>query len=152
MGGKVGAAETEATYAVLADEVPGVSGEINDQTFTFTVVGSDKGLVATDAKIFEKAGIKAGDRFSYTLKDGVLASVTKDTNVVTGVVNAKNDDYIVIGNGDPMTVAADCVTYLLSDDGMAASSFKVGDTVKAYTNGKEGADLRIVAIVVTAEG
>ena len=151
VGGKVGAAETEATYAFLADEVPGVSGEINDQTFTFTVVGSDKGLVATDAKIFEKAGIKAGDRFSYTLKDGVLASVTKDTNVVTGVVNAKNDDYIVIGNGDPMTVAADCVTYLLSDDGMAASSFKVGDTVKAYTNGKEGADLRIVAIVVTAE-
>ncbi len=51
-----------------------------------------------------------------------------------------------------MTVAADCVTYLLSDDGMAASSFKVGDTVKAYTNGKEGNDLRIVAIVVTAEG
>ena len=152
VGGKVGAAETEATYAFLADEVPGVSGEINDQTFTFTVVGSDKGLVATDAKIFEKKDIHAGDRFSYTLKDGKLANVEKDTNVVTGVVSAKNDDYVVIGDGNPITVAADCVTYLLSDDGMAASSFKVGDTVKAYTNGKEGNDKRIVAIVVTAEG
>ena len=152
VGGKVGAAETEATYAFLADEVPGVSGEINDQTYTFTVVGGVTELTAAKADIFEKAGVKAGDRFSYTLKDGKLATVTKDKNFVTGEVSAKNDDYVVIGNGDPITVAADCVTYLLNDDGLTASSYKVGDTVKAYTNGKEGNDLRIVAIVVTTEG
>ena len=152
VGGKVGAAETEATYAFLADEVPGVSGEINDQTYTFTVVGGVTELTAAKADIFEKAGVKAGDRFSYTLKDGKLATVTKDKNFVTGKVTAKNDDYVVIADGNPITVAADCVTYLLNDDGLTASSYKVGDTVKAYTNGKEGNDLRIVAIVVTAEG
>ena len=58
MGGKVGAAETEATYAFLADEVPGVSGEINDQTYTFTVVGGVTELTAAKADIFEKAGVK----------------------------------------------------------------------------------------------
>ena len=145
---------TDTTYAFLADDVPGVGGETGKNTYTFSVLGaSETELVAKSADIFSSKHIGVGDRFSYTLEDGKLKDVEKVDANATGELKAKNDDYIVVGDGEAMTLADNCATFLINEDGeLVASSYKVGDTVKVYTNDKTGADLRVIAIVVTTEG
>ena len=154
VGGKVAASETN--YAILADAVPGIGGTASNKTYTYAVVGAGTTteLVADKDTVF--SGIAVGDRFSYVIEDGKVKNVEKvaNTTKVTGTIKAMNDDYIVVDNGDALTVSADCEYFLKDADTntvAAGAAAKVDDQVIVYTNGKTGSDLKVVAIVITKE-
>ena len=157
--GKVATAETTQTYDFLTSDSYGrelaADGSI---LYVFSVNGVEDGLKATSEDIFTKAGVKAGDRFSYTLKDGKLANVTKvepskdySGKEVQAIVDK---DYIALKDVNTTLALADDFEVWLYDatnHTFTADSVEAGDVVNVYTNGKTGADLKVIAMVITKE-
>ena len=148
------AVESEKTYAILADAEPGIGGETGKNTYTYAVVGAGKDV--TELVSDTELTFAVGTRFSYVLKDGKITQVQAVTGnyVVEGSIDVKNDDYIVVDNGDAMTLADDCEIFLIdsvTETLVGASDVNAEDEVIVYTNGKTGSDLRVVAIVIEVQ-
>ena len=155
--GKVASATSDAKYGFLLDTVPSVrkaADGTNLYVFSVMIDGDNKAeLISSDAEAFK--GIGKAERFSYTEKDGELASV------MTAPAKAEwsgKDHYVeVVGEGylglkgvnDTVTLADKCVVYEYdaATNTYAESTVAVNSIVNVYVNAKN----EVTMIVIVGE-
>ena len=155
--GKVASATSDAKYGFLLDTVPSVrkaADGTNLYVFSVMIDGDNKAeLISSDAEAFK--GIGKAERFSYTEKDGELASV------MAAPAKAEwsgKDHYVeVVGEGylglkgvnDTVTLADKCVVYEYdaATNTYAESTVAVNSIVNVYVNTKD----EVTMIVIVGE-
>ena len=155
--GKVASATSDAKYGFLLDTVPSVrkaADGTNLYVFSVMIDGDNKAeLISSDAEAFK--GIGKAERFSYTEKDGELASV------MAAPAKAEwsgKDHYVeVVGEGylglkgvnDTVTLADKCVVYEYdaATNTYAESTVAVNSIVNVYVNAKD----EVTMIVIVGE-
>lgn len=155
--GKVASATSDAKYGFLLDTVPSVrkaADGTNLYVFSVMIDGDNKAeLISSDAEAFK--GIGKAERFSYTEKDGELASV------MAAPAKAEwsgKDHYVeVVGEGylglkgvnDTVTLADKCVVYEYdaATNTYAESTVAVNSIVNVYVNAKN----EVTMIVIVGE-
>ena len=156
---KAASATSDAKYGFLLDTVPSVrKAADNSDLYVFSVMidGNNKAeLISSDAKVFEDKSVAKNDRFSYTEKDGELASV------MAAPAKAEwsgKDHYVeVVGEGylglkgvnDTVTLADKCVVYEYdaATNTYAESTVAVNSIVNVYVNAKD----EVTMIVIVGE-
>ena len=154
---KAASATSDAKYGFLLDTVPSVrKAADNSDLYVFSVMidGNNKAeLISSDADAFK--GIAKNDRFSYTEKDGKLASV------MAAPAKAEwsgKDHYVeVVGEGylglkgvnDTVTLADKCVVYEYDSvtNTYAESTVAVNSILNVYVNAKN----EVTMIVIVGE-
>ena len=154
---KPASATSDAKYGFLLDTVPSVrKAADNSDLYVFSVMidGNNKAeLISSDADAFK--GIAKNDRFSYTEKDGKLASV-KAAPAKAEWSGEKH--YVeVVGEGylglkdvkDTVTLADKCVVYEYdaATNTYAESTVAVNSIVNVYVNAKD----EVTMIVIVGE-
>ena len=154
---KAASATSDAKYGFLLDTVPSVrKAADNSDLYVFSVMidGNNKAeLISSDADAFK--GIAKNDRFSYTEKDGKLASV-KAAPAKAEWSGEKH--YVeVVGEGylglkdvkDTVTLADKCVVYEYDSvtNTYAESTVAVNSIVNVYVNAKN----EVTMIVIVGE-
>ena len=154
---KAASATSDAKYGFLLDTVPSVrKAADNSDLYVFSVMidGNNKAeLISSDADAFK--GIAKKDRFSYTEKDGKLASV-KAAPAKAEWSGEKH--YVeVVGEGylglkdvkDTVTLADKCVVYEYdaATNTYAESTVAVNSIVNVYVNAKD----EVTMIVIVGE-
>ena len=154
---KAASATSDAKYGFLLDTVPSVrKAADNSDLYVFSVMidGNNKAeLISSDADAFK--GIAKNDRFSYTEKDGKLASV-KAAPAKAEWSGEKH--YVeVVGEGylglkdvkDTVTLADKCVVYEYdaATNTYAESTVAVNSIVNVYVNAKD----EVTMIVIVGE-
>ena len=154
---KAASATSDAKYGFLLDTVPSVrKAADNSDLYVFSVMidGNNKAeLISSDADAFK--GIAKNDRFSYTEKDGKLASV-KAAPAKAEWSGEKH--YVeVVGEGylglkdvkDTVTLADKCVVYEYDSatNTYAESTVAVNSILNVYVNAKD----EVTMIVIVGE-
>ena len=155
--GKVASATSDAKYGFLLDTVPSVrkaADGTNLYVFSVMIDGDNKAeLISSDAEAFK--GIGKAERFSYTEKDGELASVMAAPAKAEW---SDKDHYVeVVGEGylglkgvnDTVTLADKCVVYEYdaATNTYAESTVAVNSIVNVYVNTKD----EVTMIVIVGE-
>lgn len=155
--GKVASATSDAKYGFLLDTVPSVrkaADGTNLYVFSVMIDGNNKAeLISSDAEAFK--GIAKADRFSYTEKDGELASVKAapakaEWSGKDHYVEVVGEGYLGLKNvNDTVTVAADCVVYEYdaATNTYAESTVAVNSILNVYVNAKD----EVTMIVIVGE-
>ena len=156
---KAASATSDAKYGFLLDTVPSVrKAADNSDLYVFSVMidGNNKAeLISSDAKAFEDKNIAKNARFSYTEKDGELASV--EAAPAKAEWSGKDHYVEVVGEGylglkgvnDTVTLADKCVVYEYDSatNTYAESTVAVNSILNVYVNAKN----EVTMIVIVGE-
>lgn len=156
---KAASATSDAKYGFLLDTVPSVrKAADNSDLYVFSVMidGNNKAeLISSDAKAFEDKSIAKNARFSYTEKDGKLASV--EAAPAKAEWSGKDHYVEVVGEGylglkgvnDTVTLADKCVVYEYDSatNTYAESTVAVNSILNVYVNAKN----EVTMIVIVGE-
>lgn len=156
---KAASATSDAKYGFLLDTVPSVrKAADNSDLYVFSVMidGNNKAeLISSDAKAFEDKNIAKNARFSYTEKDGKLASV--EAAPAKAEWSGKDHYVEVVGEGylglkgvnDTVTLADKCVVYEYdaATNTYAESTVAVNSILNVYVNAKN----EVTMIVIVGE-
>ena len=156
---KAASATSDAKYGFLLDTVPSVrKAADNSDLYVFSVMidGNNKAeLISSDAKAFEDKNIAKNARFSYTEKDGKLASV--EAAPAKAEWSGKDHYVEVVGEGylglkgvnDTVTLADKCVVYEYDSatNTYAESTVAVNSILNVYVNAKN----EVTMIVIVGE-
>ena len=153
VAGKSSADATDAKTAFLLDAAPAMKQDAKGNAiYVFSVMidgNNEATLTASSKTYFEDNKVEEGDRFTYTEKDGLLASAKTVTPAQTGkVVDKAGASYLALnGVEKTLDLADDCVTYLLNSDGTYTSAVVAkGDTVTVYTNSKGAVEMIVITV------
>ena len=156
---KAASATSDAKYGFLLDTVPSVrKAADNSDLYVFSVMidGNNKAeLISSDAKAFEDKNIAKNARFSYTEKDGKLASVEAapakaDWSGKDHYVEVVGEGYLGLkGVNDTVTLADKCVVYEYDSatNTYAESTVAVNSILNVYVNAKN----EVTMIVIVGE-